>query len=244
MTIERYAHLVGGARMAARREDGVVDARPPRLRRPRPVRGRRQRAADPGLGEPGADDHGAGRAGRGPAGRRGALRPGARGGVVTARPVTDVRTAVYRFPTPTPEADGTLAWDATTAVTVEVGGRRAAPGWAGPTARRPPRPLIDGELADVVRGRDAFDVPGAWAAMHRAGRNLGTRGLFAQALSRASTSRSGTSRRGCSSVSAGRPVRPAARPGARLRLRRVHDARRRAARRAGRAAGRRRAAPR
>jgi len=25
MTIERYAHLVGGARMAARREDGVVD---------------------------------------------------------------------------------------------------------------------------------------------------------------------------------------------------------------------------
>jgi choline dehydrogenase-like flavoprotein len=26
MTVKRYAHLVGGARMAARREDGVVDA--------------------------------------------------------------------------------------------------------------------------------------------------------------------------------------------------------------------------
>ena len=26
MTIDRYAHLVGGARMAARAEDGVVDA--------------------------------------------------------------------------------------------------------------------------------------------------------------------------------------------------------------------------
>jgi choline dehydrogenase-like flavoprotein len=26
MTIKRYAHLVGGARMAAREEDGVVDA--------------------------------------------------------------------------------------------------------------------------------------------------------------------------------------------------------------------------
>jgi len=27
MTIKRYAHLVGGARMAARPQDGVVDAR-------------------------------------------------------------------------------------------------------------------------------------------------------------------------------------------------------------------------
>ncbi|GAA5028047.1 hypothetical protein GCM10023258_23270 [Terrabacter aeriphilus] len=38
--------------------------------------------------------------------------------------ITAVETAVYRFPTPQPEADGTLAWRATTAVTVtlEAGG--------------------------------------------------------------------------------------------------------------------------
>jgi L-alanine-DL-glutamate epimerase-like enolase superfamily enzyme len=35
----------------------------------------------------------------------------------------------------------------------------------------------------VVCGRDPADVGGAWEAVHRAGRNLGTRGLFAQAQS-------------------------------------------------------------
>jgi L-alanine-DL-glutamate epimerase-like enolase superfamily enzyme len=101
--------------------------------------------------------------------------------VSTAR-VTAVRSAVYRFPTPTPEADGTFAWDATTAVTVEVEAEgHTGLGWtySSPAAAT----LIDAELAEVVGGHDAFDVPGAWAAMHRAGRNLGTRGLFAQALS-------------------------------------------------------------
>ena len=34
--------------------------------------------------------------------------------------ISGVRTSVFRFPTPTPEADGTFAWNATTAVTVEV----------------------------------------------------------------------------------------------------------------------------
>ena len=42
---------------------------------------------------------------------------------------TASRTAVYRFPTPEPEADGTLTWDATTAVTVER--RRRRPHRAG-----------------------------------------------------------------------------------------------------------------
>lgn len=96
--------------------------------------------------------------------------------------VTAVRTAVYRFPTPVPEADGTLEWDATTAVAVEVDAAgRTGLGWtysSGAAAA-----VIDGELAGVVTGRDAFDVAGLAEAMHRAGRNLGTRGLFAQAQS-------------------------------------------------------------
>lgn len=96
--------------------------------------------------------------------------------------VTDVRTAVYRFPTPVEEGDGTLTWNATTAVTVEVdAGGRTGLGWtySSPAAA----PVVQEHLAGVVSGRDPLDVPGAWAAMHRAGRNLGTRGLFAQALS-------------------------------------------------------------
>ncbi|SDX90382.1 L-alanine-DL-glutamate epimerase [Modestobacter sp. DSM 44400] len=96
--------------------------------------------------------------------------------------VTDVRTAVYRFPTPVEEGDGTLTWNATTAVTVEVdAGDCTGLGWtySSPAAAE----VVGQHLAGVVTGRAALDVPGAWSAMHRAGRNLGTRGLFAQALS-------------------------------------------------------------
>ena len=60
LTIQRYAHLVGGARMGTSPENSVVDCRPPGLGRRQPVRRRRQRLPDPGLGQPGADDHGAG----------------------------------------------------------------------------------------------------------------------------------------------------------------------------------------
>ena len=35
----------------------------------------------------------------------------------------------------------------------------------------------------MVTGRDAFDITGCWSAMHRACRNLGTRGLVMQAIS-------------------------------------------------------------
>jgi L-alanine-DL-glutamate epimerase-like enolase superfamily enzyme len=96
--------------------------------------------------------------------------------------VTAVRTGVYRFPTPVAEGDGTLTWDATTAVTVEVeAGGGTGLGWtySSPAAAT----VVTEHLTGVLQGRDALDVPGAWSAMHRAGRNLGTRGLFAQALS-------------------------------------------------------------
>ena len=74
ITIERYAHLVGGARMAARPSAAASSTRPPQLRRPQPVHHRRQRAAHPGRGQPGADHHGRRRPRRRPAGRRGPLR--------------------------------------------------------------------------------------------------------------------------------------------------------------------------
>lgn len=96
--------------------------------------------------------------------------------------VTDLRVAVHSFPTAAPEGDGTLTWDATTAVTVEVeAGGCTGLGWTysvGAAAQ-----VVRDQLAGLLRGRDPLDVPGAWAVMHRAGRNLGTRGLFNQALS-------------------------------------------------------------
>ena len=97
-------------------------------------------------------------------------------------PITGVRTAVYTFPTPRPEADGTLQWSATTAVTVtvEAGGHTGLGfTYSSPAAEA----VIRHHLAGVVRGQDAFAVLPGWTAMRRAGRNFGTKGLFMQALS-------------------------------------------------------------
>lgn len=96
--------------------------------------------------------------------------------------ISGLDTAVYTFPTAEPEADGTLQWDATTAVTVTLhAGGQTGLGWtySSPAAAA----VIHDKLLAAVRGRDAFDVAAGWAAMHRACRNLGTKGLVMQAIS-------------------------------------------------------------
>jgi L-alanine-DL-glutamate epimerase-like enolase superfamily enzyme len=89
---------------------------------------------------------------------------------------------VFTVPTSTPEADGTLQWDSTTAVVVEIRADSVTGlGWtySSPAAAS----VVTHHFADVLSGRDPADVTGAWEAMHRAARNLGTRGLVMQALS-------------------------------------------------------------
>lgn len=95
--------------------------------------------------------------------------------------VERVDTAVFTFPTPNPESDGTLTWEATTAVTVTVhAAGTTGLGWtySGPAAAT----LVTGKLADVVTGRDVDDVPGSWEAMIRACRNLGRPGIVSAAV--------------------------------------------------------------
>lgn len=96
--------------------------------------------------------------------------------------VDTVRAAAYTVPTETPEADGTLAWDSTTLVVCHVDAGPVT--GLGYTYAHPVCvPLIEDTLADLVRGHDALDVPGAWAAMQRGIRNLGRPGLVSCAMS-------------------------------------------------------------
>jgi L-alanine-DL-glutamate epimerase-like enolase superfamily enzyme len=89
---------------------------------------------------------------------------------------------VYRFPTPEPESDGTLTWDATTVVVVTArAGGRAGLGWTYSTGAA--GEVIRDHLASAVGGRDVDDVGACWQAMHRACRNIGTRGVVMQAIS-------------------------------------------------------------
>ena len=79
ITIQRFAHLVGGARMAADERHGVVDGDLPQLRRAEPLHHRRERAAHPGQRQPRPDHHGRRRPGRRPAAGRRTRRPILRG---------------------------------------------------------------------------------------------------------------------------------------------------------------------
>jgi L-alanine-DL-glutamate epimerase-like enolase superfamily enzyme len=101
-------------------------------------------------------------------------------------PITRVTPATYKVPTPKPEADGTLQWDATTAVTVtlEAGGQSGL-GWtySGEGAAG----VIAEKLAGVLHDHDAFDVAHGWDAMRRSCRNLGSKGLVMQAISAVDT---------------------------------------------------------
>lgn len=99
-----------------------------------------------------------------------------------AVPVEAVDVVACTIPTDSPESDGTLVWDSTTVVLVEVsaGGRTGVGYTYGPTAVAD---LVSGTLADLLLERDAMSVGSAWAAMWHALRNAGTAGPGSMAVS-------------------------------------------------------------
>jgi L-alanine-DL-glutamate epimerase-like enolase superfamily enzyme len=100
-----------------------------------------------------------------------------------SRPVIEkIRVSCYTVPTETPESDGTLKWDKTTLVLVEAtAGGKEGIGYS--YADVSTGKLIESLLAEVVTGMNAFDVPGAHAAMLRQIRNLGRPGIVSMAIS-------------------------------------------------------------
>jgi L-alanine-DL-glutamate epimerase-like enolase superfamily enzyme len=93
-----------------------------------------------------------------------------------------MEVSVFEVPTDQPEADGTLAWDKTTVIVVEVyaQGERGT-GWtySGPGAATVART----ELAQHVIGHNVFDIAGANQSMLRSCRNMGGPGLASCAIS-------------------------------------------------------------
>ena len=92
-----------------------------------------------------------------------------------------VNVRAYRIPTESPEADGTLTWDATTVVVVQAhAADRVGLGFS--YAARAAAVLVDEVLADSVIGRDAMDVPAMWLSMVQRIRNLGRPGISSMAI--------------------------------------------------------------
>ena len=93
-----------------------------------------------------------------------------------------IETSAYTVPTDAPESDGTLGWDSTTLVLVEVagGGERGLGYTYGDVSVGK---FVESKLKGVVEGADAMSPPAAWAAMQRAIRNAGRPGVGAMAVS-------------------------------------------------------------
>jgi L-alanine-DL-glutamate epimerase-like enolase superfamily enzyme len=96
--------------------------------------------------------------------------------------IDKIAVRALRFPTDALEADGTIAWDQTTMILVEVSaGNERGLGYSygsGAAAT-----IVDDILADKIRGKSAMDIPALWEVMVAAVRNAGWRGVCANAIS-------------------------------------------------------------
>jgi L-alanine-DL-glutamate epimerase-like enolase superfamily enzyme len=104
----------------------------------------------------------------------GVLRPEAR--------VERSGVAAFRVPTDAPESDGTLEWDATTLVVVEIeAGSQRGIGYT--YADKATAALVADRLSPLLEGKDALEVRSRWEEMARALRNLGRPGICSMAIS-------------------------------------------------------------
>ncbi|HEX4700262.1 MAG TPA: enolase C-terminal domain-like protein [Actinomycetes bacterium] len=96
--------------------------------------------------------------------------------------VESVAASAYTVPTDRPEADGTLTWDSTTLVLVQVHcDGQVGTGWTygSPACVE----VVIGLLSPLLVGRGPLDTGAAWTAMVQALRNVGRPGIGGMALS-------------------------------------------------------------
>jgi L-alanine-DL-glutamate epimerase-like enolase superfamily enzyme len=97
--------------------------------------------------------------------------------------VQRIEASAYRIPTDRPEADGTIAWNSTTLVLVEVSADSGNTGLGFSYASAEAVGLIRAVFAPLVVGNPVEDVGRAWTKMVGAVRNAGRPGVAATAIS-------------------------------------------------------------
>jgi L-alanine-DL-glutamate epimerase-like enolase superfamily enzyme len=97
-------------------------------------------------------------------------------------PIESVEARAYRIPTDSPESDGTLEWDATTMVYVEVrAGDETGVGYTYADASA--ANVVSGLLAPALHEKDGLATARRYAEMIGAVRNNGRGGICAMAIS-------------------------------------------------------------
>ena len=101
---------------------------------------------------------------------------------MNAPAIAELKVGAFKVPIDPPESDGTLAWDATGCVVVEV---RAGDTWGlGYSYTHPSvTQLVRDMFAPALEGMSAFETSKAWGRMRELSRNAGHPGLVAMGIS-------------------------------------------------------------
>src|ERR1051325_2087703 len=95
--------------------------------------------------------------------------------------IQQLSVSAFTIPTSSPESDGTLEWDSTTLVLVEVSaGTERGTGYT--YADTATAELIHAKLSKLVINRDAMSVGGIWRTVVAQIRNLGRPGICSMAI--------------------------------------------------------------
>jgi len=96
--------------------------------------------------------------------------------------ISDTGVRVYTVPTDAPEADGTISWNSTTMVLVELAvGETRGIGYTYASAAT--AKVVEHLLKEVIASADPFTHPALWVKMQHTIRNQGNRGIAAMAIS-------------------------------------------------------------
>src|SRR6185312_14369863 len=96
--------------------------------------------------------------------------------------INDLKVSAYKIPTDTPESDGTIEWDSTTMVLVEINaGEKSGIGYS--YADISSAYFIEKNLKKIVIGKDAMDIPWILKSMVARVRNSGNCGIISMAIS-------------------------------------------------------------
>ena len=96
--------------------------------------------------------------------------------------IKDLKVSAYKIPTDTPEADGTIEWNCTTMVLVEIAAADKT-GIGYTYAPQASGVVIEKTLKEIVVGKNAMNINGITAATIRAIRNGGNCGITMMAVS-------------------------------------------------------------
>ena len=96
--------------------------------------------------------------------------------------IKELNVSAYKIPTDTPESDGTIEWNSTTLILVEINaGEKRGIGYS--YADISSAYFIDKHLKGIVIGKNAMDIPWILKSMSDSVRNSGNCGIVAMAIS-------------------------------------------------------------